>query len=198
FGDETDLVVGENPTHAYTEVGVYTFTVYVDDGRGENVSESAVATITSSEAPVADAGSDQTVDEGDEVTFDGSASTDDVDIVNYTWTFDYDGEEEELYGEAPVFQFDIAGEYTATLTVRDAEDKNSTDTVTIAVQGSDSWISQYGLAIGALLAVAIVAAAVFVILKARKGGKGPTDMGAEGLTAGEPEPPAEPGPPPES
>ncbi|MDH3365596.1 MAG: PKD domain-containing protein, partial [Thermoplasmata archaeon] len=42
FGDETDLVVGENPTHAYTEVGVYTFTVYVDDGRGENVSESAV------------------------------------------------------------------------------------------------------------------------------------------------------------
>ena len=191
FGDESELVVGETPTHVYSEVGVYTYTVYVDDGRGENVSESAEANITTSAAPVADAGTDQTVDVGDEVTFDGSASSDDIGIVNYTWKFTYDGEEEEMYGEAPKFLFDIAGDYTVTLTVRDAEDKNATDDVTITVQGSesDSLMSQYGLAIGVLLLVAIAAAAAFVILKSRKGGKEPTDMDADSTAESEPEPP---------
>lgn len=37
--------------------------------------------------PLANAGPDQTVDEDTPVTFDGSGSTDDVGIVNYTWTF---------------------------------------------------------------------------------------------------------------
>ncbi|HUV60702.1 MAG TPA: PKD domain-containing protein, partial [Thermoplasmata archaeon] len=137
------------------------------------------------------AGTDQTVDVGDEVTFDGSASSDDIGIVNYTWEFTYDGEEEEMYGEAPKFLFDIAGDYTVTLTVRDAEDKNATDDVTITVQGSesDSLMSQYGLAIGVLLLVAIAAAAAFVILKSRKGGKEPTDMDADSTAESEPEPP---------
>jgi hypothetical protein len=37
--------------------------------------------------PVADAGPDKTVDEDTTVTFDASGSTDDVGIVNYTWSF---------------------------------------------------------------------------------------------------------------
>jgi len=36
--------------------------------------------------PVADAGPDQTVNEGATVQFDGAGSTDDTGIVNYTWT----------------------------------------------------------------------------------------------------------------
>ncbi len=46
--------------------------------------------------PTANAGPDQRVDEGTIVTFDGSGSTDNVGIVNYTWTFN-DGTRTFLY-----------------------------------------------------------------------------------------------------
>jgi ABC-type oligopeptide transport system substrate-binding subunit len=202
FGDGSDLVVGETVQHAYSEVGAYTFSVHVDDGYEENVSGSATIDIVSSDPPVADAGSNQKVDVGEEVLFDGSGSSDDVDVVNYTWTLVYDDKEEELYGVGPAFTFDIAGEYIVTLTAKDAENKTGSDTVVITVEETDvrSWIDQYGLALG-ILAVAIAAAAVaLVLMKGRKGGKAPTDVKAEDETATEsvsnPGPDHEPGPPP--
>jgi ABC-type oligopeptide transport system substrate-binding subunit/PKD repeat protein len=200
FGDGSDLAVGETVQHAYSEVGVYTFTVFVDDGRGGNVSESATIDIISSDAPVADAGDDQTVEVGDVVSFDGSDSSDDVGILNYTWTFTLDDGEEELYGVSPEFTFDIPGAYAITLTVKDAENKTGTDEVVITVQESDtkSWIDQYGLALGAVVVVIVAAAIALTMMKGRKGGKAPTDAGIEGPPASEQEssPDHEPEPPP--
>jgi len=46
FGDGTPLVVGNPLNHVYTSIGVFGFTVYVDDGTGFNISSSAVATVT--------------------------------------------------------------------------------------------------------------------------------------------------------
>ena len=48
--------------------------------------------------------------------FDGSASRDNVGIVNYTWFFGY----RYLYGIAPSFTFDIPGKFHITLRVVDA------------------------------------------------------------------------------
>jgi len=45
FGDATVLQVGQTPTHTYAKAGMYTFTVYVDDLHGHNVSSSATASI---------------------------------------------------------------------------------------------------------------------------------------------------------
>ena len=82
--------------------------------------------------PTADAGSDQTVDEGTLVTFDGSASTDNVGIANYVWTFT-DGTPRTLTGKNPTYIFANPGTYTVTLNVTDAAGNWATDTVVITV-----------------------------------------------------------------
>ena len=192
FGDESDLMVGETVEHAYDAADGYTFTVYVDDGEF-NVSESATITVSSSEAPVADAGDDATVTAGEAHTFDGSGSSDDVGVVNYTWTFTYDGSTVTLYGVGPEYTFEEAGEYNVTLTVKDAEDQTDTDSVIITVEGGDgkTFLESYGLALG-LIAVVLIAAVAFFALKGKKGGKTPADSEVSGLSSEEP---SEPGPP---
>lgn len=84
------------------------------------------------EDPVANAGPDQEVDEGDTVTFDGSGSTDNVGITNYTWNFT-DGTEQTLYGVSPQYLFTTNGTYIITLNVTDAAGNWDTDTMIVTV-----------------------------------------------------------------
>jgi chitinase len=82
------------------------------------VGSSGVGTITSGEhAPVAVAGSNQTVNEGATVQFDGTASSDDDgDPLTYTWGF---GDGSGAVGARPTHVFADEGTYTVTLTVSD-------------------------------------------------------------------------------
>ncbi|MBE0518403.1 MAG: PKD domain-containing protein [Thermoplasmata archaeon] len=192
FGDDSDLVVGQEVDHVYSAADNHTFTVYVDDGEF-NESADAVITVSASEPPVANAGDDQTVDVGVEVAFDGSGSTDDVGIVNYTWTLEYDGGTITLYGVAPAHMFEVAGEYNVTLTVNDFEGQTDADYVTITVEDDKTFIEGYGLVIG-LVALLVVVAVVYIVLKGRKGGKTPSSSEIEGVASSDA--PEEPGPPP--
>ncbi len=84
------------------------------------------------EAPVADAGADQTMDATGQttpVTLDGSGSSDaDGDALTYSWTLDGN----EVSTDAS-FSTDLAdGSYTFTLTVSDGEESDS-DEVTVTV-----------------------------------------------------------------
>jgi parallel beta-helix repeat protein len=83
--------------------------------------------------PVAEAGPDQLVDQNTTVTLDGSASTDDAGIVDFSWDFDYGGMTIRLSGEVTGFTFDVPGTYHVRLTVRDREGRSSTDSATIIV-----------------------------------------------------------------
>ena len=98
--------------------------------------------------PVADAGSNQSVNLGELVTFDGSNSYDPNGyIASYFWDF---GDEESEFinsietnvrctgtGINPTHTYNIEGTYTATLTVTDDEGLTDTDTMTVTV-GTDS------------------------------------------------------------
>jgi len=138
---------------------------------------------------VADAGIDQTASAGDTVTFDGAGSTDDVEVTNYTWTFTYDGSTVTLYGAAPTFVFDVAGTYTVTLTVTDADDLSDTDTVEITVQeSSKTFIENYWWLL-VVVAVVVVAGVVFLLMGK---GKGRTPSKADEDEDAENEPPAPP------
>lgn len=84
--------------------------------------------------PTADGGLDQTVtdtdDGGDEdVTLDGSGSSDDGTIVSYVWT---ESAVEIATGVNPLVTFAV-GEHTVTLTVTDDEGATDTDVVVITV-----------------------------------------------------------------
>jgi PKD repeat protein len=181
-GEATELY-GVAPAFTFDIPGTYIVTLTVEDAESETDADTvAITVLRVNDPPIADAGSDQMVTAGDEVTFDGSGSSDDVGIEDYTWTFTYDGEAMELYGVAPTFTFDIAGTYIVTLTVEDAEGETRTDTVTITVE-EKSFIESYGLPLGIALALVVIALVLFFVLKSRKGGSIP-DM-AEDVQAGE-------------
>lgn len=178
YDDEEKELFGENPVFTFEIAGEYIVTLTVEDAAGNY--DTDTVTIRVNAPPVADAGTPITANVGDEVTFDGSESSDDSGLIeNYTWTFMYDGDEVELFGVSPSFVFEIAGEYNVVLTVTDAAGLTDTDevVVTVVVDGDaeeESFLESYWwvLAIIAIVVVAGVASAAMMMSK--KGGKGGT------------------------
>ncbi len=87
--------------------------------------------------PVADAGLDQLVAKGTTVTFDGSGSTDNLDIVNYgivnyTWTFT-DNTTKVLTGIQANYTFYNIGNFSVTLNISDYSSNWSIDKTWINV-----------------------------------------------------------------
>jgi hypothetical protein len=81
----------EEPTFTAPEVTEntdFTFTLVVNDGTDDSEPDQVTVTVKqSNNPPVADAGSDQIVNEGDTVLLDGTASYDpDDDEITYYWT----------------------------------------------------------------------------------------------------------------
>jgi hypothetical protein len=85
------------------------------------------------EPPTADAGSDQTVEIGTRVSFDGDGSSDDVGIADYTWMF-MDGAPVTLSGPHPFYKFDDPGVYIVMLNVTDAVGKWAKDEMIVTVK----------------------------------------------------------------
>jgi hypothetical protein len=82
------------------------------------------------EPPIADPGPGRTLDRDDVMQFNGSSSTDNVAIVNWTWSFVVGAAHLNLYGKSPEYQFEKAGTYNITLTVMDeAGNSDSTDVI---------------------------------------------------------------------
>ena len=140
FGDNSTAVNGTSPnllnaTHVYTAAGVYNATLTVKFDSTLNQTETATASITVSEntPPVADAGSDQTVEQssllGAMVTLNGTGSSDpDNDTLTYYWNWTGGS----ATGATPTALFPV-GNTTVTLTVNDGQ-YNVTDTVNIIVE----------------------------------------------------------------
>jgi hypothetical protein len=90
-------------------------------------------TVTDNDAPVAVAGPNQAVEDGTEVTFNAEDSSDNIDIVNYTWEFLYESSEIILNGSTTSFVFYEDGNYFITLTVLDAEGNMDIDSMWVNV-----------------------------------------------------------------
>ena len=113
--------------------GTYAALLETYDSAGNYAAAAALMTVVADTTPpTANAGHDQTVDQGTVVSFDGTASSDNVGVVNYTWSF-YDGSWRALYGPTPTYRFLRAGAFTVTLTVQDAAGNSATATVRITV-----------------------------------------------------------------
>jgi len=93
----------------------------------------------SNQAPVADAGLNQTVNVGTVVTLDGSGSTDgDGDPLTYSWSLSVPGGSSAALTGAttvnPTFVPDVEGVYTATLIVNDGTDDSAPDSADVTAQ----------------------------------------------------------------
>ena len=82
--------------------------------------------------PVANAGEDLTIEQFRQVTFDGSGSTDNVEIANYSWEFDDNGPV-ILEGEQVIYHFSTVGSYSVNLTVTDLYGNTHTDLMWVHV-----------------------------------------------------------------
>ena len=136
YNDTEHTLYGELTPFTFWTTGNYNVTLTVSDARGLKVTDNLWVNVSDSTPPKADAGVDQTVNEGTLVLLDAEDSLDNVEIINYTWTF-HDGIARTLYGKSVDYTFNNAGTFIVTLRVRDAAgniDAYSSDTVVIAVK----------------------------------------------------------------
>ena len=114
--------------------GTYAGVLELRDAAGQYTQAAVLMqTVADTTPPVASAGADFTVNEDAAMAFNGTGSTDNVEIVNYTWTF-VDGGPRSLFGPDPSYVFATPGTYVVTLTVRDAAGNAATDTVAVTVR----------------------------------------------------------------
>ncbi len=138
------LLYGADPSHRFDNAGVFEVTLNVTDEAGNWDADTMRVTVNDTTAPVADAGANQSVNQNDMVILDGSGSSDNVAIANYTWMFRYGDGNVSLYDMGPIFTFDDAGNYTITLNVTDAAGNWDTQTIWIRVNDTEAPSAEAG------------------------------------------------------
>jgi PKD repeat protein len=125
------------PLHTYVEPGIYSVILNVTDSVGNWNTNSIVITVLDVTPPSANAGPDKTVNEDAPYSFNASASTDNIGIINYSWDIDdSDGRDwanPDYEGVAPIHVFTEPGTYIVTLRISDAQGNWALNTVIITV-----------------------------------------------------------------
>jgi len=137
-GDGTDdYTDAPTPTHQYTKTGTYTARLTVDDGT-TTTTDTLTITVTDTTPPTSDASNSAVSgDEDTAIAFDGTASSDNVDIASYEWDWTSDGSYDDT-GKTATHTYADPGSYTVTLRVTDAGGNTDTDTLTVDVSSTHS------------------------------------------------------------
>ncbi len=134
LGDGSEIYLyDEVSSFTFTDVGQYEVSLNATDGAGNDAEDSFTLHVTDATAPVAEAGDNITINQGETARFDGHGSYDNVGIVKWTWTFMYEGVEITLDGPEPEFGFEVPGTYDVTLTLKDETGLGSEDHVVVIV-----------------------------------------------------------------
>jgi hypothetical protein len=117
---------------SYNALGVFGFTIWANDSSGNFDFATGFFVIIDTTDPIADGGADIAISIGSTVTFDGSGSSDNLGISNYTWSF-FDSEYVKLFGISPSYTFANAGDFLIILKVEDASGNSDIDTLWVNV-----------------------------------------------------------------
>jgi len=135
-------VTSNNPTFTAPEVSAdtqYTFSLVVNDGQADSPADEVVITVKQvNKLPVADAGPDQSVNEGAATTLDGTASSDpDGNPLTFLWTAPAGITLSSVTSNKPTFtapNVSTDTQYTFSLAVNDGIANSVADEVVITVK----------------------------------------------------------------
>ncbi len=111
----------------YSDLGLHSFVVSARDSCGNWGTGIGTFEIRDSALPFADAGPNQSVLEGEFVTFDASASTDSFGISSYEWSFNDGTDDVILSGMIAHHTFLKTGDFLVQLEVKDYSDNSARD-----------------------------------------------------------------------
>lgn len=124
---------GPEPWVTLERPGKYPVRLTVRDPGQNEDSDDAWILVRDIEPPVAKAGDDVTVIGSGTVWLDGSASTDDVGVVRYVWSFNYSGRPVLVENESMEYTFNLSGVHSIVLTVFDEGGNDDSDVVIVTV-----------------------------------------------------------------
>jgi PKD repeat protein len=133
--DDGTTATGMNVSYRYSTPKVYTVTLTVTDDDGVSDRDRVIITVANGQ-PTADAGPDQTANEGDTVTLTGAGSDPDNDPLIFDWDFNYDGVNFNLdtTGQTVARVFNNGpATITIALRVRDGNGGSNIDTLVLTV-----------------------------------------------------------------
>jgi len=128
----TATLYGVAPTYTFETPDTYVVMLTVRDAAGNSAPDNVTITVRDVTSPAANAGPDQTVLKGTVVTLVAFASSDNVGIVRYNWSF-VDGGAQTLEGAYVSYRFSNAGTFVVTLSVTDAANNVGNDTMIVTV-----------------------------------------------------------------
>ncbi|MEL6976370.1 MAG: PKD domain-containing protein, partial [Bacteroidota bacterium] len=131
--DDGNTSTEANPTHIYTQLGTFTATLTVVDAEGLDNSDTVEINVNELDNQPPRAVVSANVTEGTVpllVAFTGENSTDDVEIVSYSWDF---GDGTTSNAINPSHTYASVGVFIASLTVSDGEGLNDVETIEITV-----------------------------------------------------------------
>jgi len=141
-------LTGLGPTYTFSTPGRYVVTMTATDAAGNSDTDDMVVLVLDVTPPMADAGSDQTVDEDTYVPFDGTGSTDNhPDFpkgADFEWTFEVNEVLYRVTGRSSGFVFNTPGVYNVTLTVTDEAGNQGTDNVIFTVLDTTPPVARAG------------------------------------------------------
>lgn len=126
-------LIGVSPTYTFYNPGKYTVTLKVTDSVGNYATDTVTITVLDTTIPVADSGHDQATEIGKMVEFNAEGSSDNVAIISYEWSF---GDGTEGTGIKQTHSYQKPGNYTVTLTVRDAAGNKGMDNLLVTVSST--------------------------------------------------------------
>ncbi len=143
--DEDQISVTFTPDIA----GEYVFSLFVNDGTDDSAAATVTITVTeetqTNQAPIANAGTDQTVDVEQSITISGANSSDpNGDAITYQWTL---GDlpkgsqlaltEAQQSAQSITFVPDASGDYVITLSVNDGQLASTPVSVTVTAESNN-------------------------------------------------------------
>ena len=133
YNNITRFLYRSSPNFTFHFAGIYSVIMKVENSNGYSTEDTMTVTVRDITSPIANNGENITLDQHETTILSGSASSDNVGIVDYVWEFFYDDHLVELFGETVTFIFHTAGRYVVNLSVFDAEGNRDNDTLNITV-----------------------------------------------------------------